>query len=84
MEVILSSELEKLVSEKLRSGRYPTAEAVVAEALHLLNERDQAETRLEAALEEAEVDAGSTEMTDEEWARIEHEGLGRLRASKPE
>ena len=50
MQVALNSEWEKLIKEKVRSGQYPTPEAVVEEAMRLLKERDQAEDRLEALL----------------------------------
>jgi Arc/MetJ-type ribon-helix-helix transcriptional regulator len=40
MNVSLTPELEKLVSEKVRSGLYQTASEVVREALRLLKQRD--------------------------------------------
>jgi putative addiction module CopG family antidote len=40
MNVSLTSELEKLVNEKVRSGLYQTASEVVREALRLLKQRD--------------------------------------------
>ena len=42
MNVSLTSELEKLVSDKVESGRYSSASEVVREALRLLEERDHA------------------------------------------
>jgi putative addiction module CopG family antidote len=47
MNVILNPELETLVNNKVRSGEFPTAEAVVEEGLRLLKARDRAESRLE-------------------------------------
>jgi antitoxin ParD1/3/4 len=41
MNVSLTKELEQLVSEKVRSGRYLSASEVVREALRLLEERDR-------------------------------------------
>ena len=41
MNVSLTPELEELVSEKVRSGRYNSASEVVREALRLLEEQDQ-------------------------------------------
>ncbi len=49
MNVSLTPELEQLVHEKVKSGRYLSASEVVREALRLLEERDRIrEARLEA------------------------------------
>ena len=42
MNVSLTQELEKFVSDKVESGRYNSASEVVREALRLLEEHDQA------------------------------------------
>lgn len=48
MNVSLTKELEELVSDKVKSGRYLSASEVVREALRLLEERDRLrELRLE-------------------------------------
>jgi antitoxin ParD1/3/4 len=41
MNVSLTAELEALVNDKVRSGRYRSASEVVREALRLLVERDE-------------------------------------------
>ena len=41
MNVHLTRELEQLVQDKVRSGRYNSASEVVREALRLMEERDQ-------------------------------------------
>ncbi len=41
MEVLLSADLEKLVQEKVESGRYRSPNEVISEALLVLDERDQ-------------------------------------------
>ena len=41
MNVSLTKELEQLVNEKVKSGRYLSASEVVREALRLLEERDR-------------------------------------------
>jgi antitoxin ParD1/3/4 len=46
MNVSLTSELERLVNEKVESGLYQTASEVVREALRLLKDRDQARAQL--------------------------------------
>ena len=42
MNVSLTPELENLVNNKVRAGRYSSASEVVREALRLLDEHDQA------------------------------------------
>jgi len=73
MQVALNSEWENLIKEKVQSGQYPTPEAVVEEAMRLLKERDQAEDRLEALLQEAEDSGEATEMTEQDWENIRRE-----------
>jgi len=73
MNVPLSPDMEKLVSEKVKRGEYPDAAAVVADALQLLKERDRAEDRLEALLREGIESGDSTEMTEEDWEDIHRE-----------
>jgi antitoxin ParD1/3/4 len=41
MNVSLTPELERLVAEKVESGKYPSASEVVREGLRLLQERDE-------------------------------------------
>jgi antitoxin ParD1/3/4 len=41
MNVSLTPELEKLVAERVTSGRYASASEVIREALRLLEERDR-------------------------------------------
>lgn len=48
MNVSLTPELERVVTEKVESGMYQTASEVVREALRLLIERDEARGRLRA------------------------------------
>ncbi len=51
MNVTLTKELETLVKEKVRSGRYSDASDVVRDALRVLEQRDDFESpALEAAL----------------------------------
>ena len=51
MQVTLTKELEKLVDEKVRSGRYADASDVVRDALRVLEHRDDYESpALEAAV----------------------------------
>jgi antitoxin ParD1/3/4 len=41
MNISLPLDLEKVITEKMESGRYHTAIEVIAEAMHLLCERDE-------------------------------------------
>jgi antitoxin ParD1/3/4 len=41
MNVSLTPELEKLVTDKVQSGRYTSASEVIREALRLLEEQDE-------------------------------------------
>ena len=58
MNVSLTPELEKLVQEKVESGRYTSASEVVREALRLMEKRDQRLAEREQALQafQAEMD----------------------------
>jgi len=48
MNVSLTPELERLISEKVKTGMYQTASEVVRDGLRLLQERDQQIKRLRA------------------------------------
>ena len=51
MQVTLTKEMEKLVEEKVRSGRYADVSDVMRDALRVLEQRDDFETpALEAAV----------------------------------
>ena len=82
MVISLRSDLQKLVDDKVRSGEYRSADEVLATALTLLRERDEAERRLESLLQEAEDSGPASEVTAADWAEIEREGLRRLDARK--
>lgn len=43
MNILLSEELEKLIQDKVKGGRYLSASEVVGEALRLLYERDRSQ-----------------------------------------
>lgn len=73
MNVVLNPDLETLVNQKVSSGEFPSAEAVVEEGLRLLKARDRAESRLETLLLEAEESGPATEMSAREWDDIRRE-----------
>jgi len=82
MNVSLAPDLERFLNEQVRSGRYPSTEEAVRKAVELLKEMEEAESRLETLLQEAEDSGPATEMTAQDWADIENEGLRRLRSGK--
>lgn len=45
MKISLSPDVERLIAEKVRSGRYHSADEVVREGLELLQERESATPR---------------------------------------
>ena len=56
MNISLTPELEKLVQQKVKTGRYLSASEVIREALRLLKERDiQRQMRLEKLRREVTV-----------------------------
>lgn len=50
MNIGLSKELEQLINDKVKSGRYLSASEVVGEALRLLDERDRVQEARRAEL----------------------------------
>jgi antitoxin ParD1/3/4 len=89
MNISLTPQLEQLVQDRVRSGRYTSASEVVREALRLLESQDRA---LEARLTQlrAEVDAGlrqlddgkSSPFDDAAVARIKRRGRAKLAQAK--
>ena len=77
MNVSLSPELEKIVTEKVASGRYASADAVLGEALRLLEERDRlSKLRHDVALGIEQLDQGrSRPFGIQTLKRIKREGF---------
>lgn len=79
MNVSLTPELEKLVQDKVKSGRYLSASEVVREALRLLEERDRIQQlkldrlRSEIQLGIEQIERGEVVDGDEAFAEIEKE-----------
>ncbi len=82
MDISLSPELERFLKQQIQSGRYRSAQDVVNRAVELLRDMEEAEGRLEVLLQEAEESGPATEMTPQDWADIENEGLKRLRSQR--
>ena len=89
MNVSLTPQLEKLVQDRVKSGRYTSASEVIREALRLLDTHDRALdeglARLQADVEAGlrELDAGKSRPFDEEALEsIKQTGRARLQAIK--
>ena len=88
MNVSLTEELEKLVQQKVESGRYTSASEVIRAGLRLLEQEDELrETRLAAV--RAEVRAGIDqaergELADgeEAMARVKKRAAAKKRSAK--
>lgn len=80
MDISLAPELERFLNEEVRSGRYSSTEEAVGRAVTLLKETEEADSRLVSLLQEAEDSGPATEMTAQDWADIENEGIKRLRS----
>lgn len=76
MNVSLTPELEQLVSEKVKTGRYTSASEVIREALRLLEEQDKlrhqhlAEIRQKIERGLAQLDEGKGIPGEEVRARL--------------
>jgi antitoxin ParD1/3/4 len=79
MNVSLTPELEKLIQDKVKSGRYLSASEVVREALRLLEERDRVQQiKLDALRRELQVgidqiERGEVVDGEEAFAEIERD-----------
>jgi putative addiction module CopG family antidote len=73
MKISLSSELERLIAEKVSSGRYRSADEVIREGLELLQERENEARRPpsngNANLAEA-FESIANDVPDKDWERI--------------
>jgi antitoxin ParD1/3/4 len=82
MNVSLTKELEDLVSEKVKTGRYLSASEVVREALRLLEERDRIkEMRLVELRKEIQkgIDSGKSIDGELVFAQLRQKSRARKR-----
>ena len=89
MNISLTPQLEKLVQDRVKSGRYTSASEVIREALRLMEAHDRALdqglTRLQSDVQEGlrALDAGkSAPLDDEVLERIKRTGRAKLKAVK--
>ncbi len=85
MNVSLTKELEELVNDKVKSGRYLSASEVVREALRLLEERDRMkefrlqELRAEVNKGLAQLDTGESLHGEEVFRKLRAKSASRPR-----
>jgi len=73
MKISLSSELERLIAEKVSSGRYHSADEVVREGLELLQERENQTNRPTSngkANFAAAFESIASDVPDKDWESI--------------
>ena len=70
MNVTIPKSLEELVRQKVEEGRYSTEDEVVADALRLMQARDQASEIKRARLQDA-IDRGYQDVAARKVIRLE-------------
>ncbi|HKN72574.1 MAG TPA: type II toxin-antitoxin system ParD family antitoxin [Terriglobales bacterium] len=80
MNISLTPELERLVDEKVRSGRYASASEVIREGLRLLEEREELKQQRLAEVRQ-KIDRG-IEQLDQGFGIPGPEARARLRQRK--
>jgi putative addiction module CopG family antidote len=75
VNISLSPELERLIAEKLRSGRYRSADEVIREGLALLHEKEKGKRPLPGVSNDSQslVDvfaAIARDVPESEWAAL--------------
>jgi putative addiction module CopG family antidote len=83
INVSLSSEAARVVTEEIESGEFPTATEVVEEALRALQERDDRKERerIDALIHEA-ADSDAEEWTEQDWDDMRREAFALARSRK--
>ena len=84
MNISLTPQLEKLVQERVKSGRYTSASEVIREALRLMEEKDRVlGARLDQLRQDIRegVESGAGAAWDPE--EIKREGRARRASAKP-
>jgi putative addiction module CopG family antidote len=86
MSVTLAPEIESRIRSWIDSGRYPNANAVMLDALQLLEERSQAQLLKLREMVRAGFESGDpVELTPELWDELERESEeAYLRGEQPD
>jgi len=72
MNVTISKSLEELVRQKVKEGRYSTEDEVVADALRLMQARDEVTQIKRARLQDA-IDRGYEDVATGKVIRLEND-----------
>jgi antitoxin ParD1/3/4 len=85
MNVTLPPQYETMLEEKVTSGRYADASAVIQEALRLLDERDRLQQlRAELAIGLEQIERGETvPYTPDFMDRLKREAAEHVRLGRP-
>jgi len=81
MDITLTPEMEAMIREHVKSGRYATPNDVVQEAMRLLEAEEQKRDRLREKLAEgiAQIERGEFVVVNEAfWDRIDQEVADRI------
>jgi antitoxin ParD1/3/4 len=78
MNVSLTPQLEKLVQDRVKSGRYTSASEVIREALRLLETHDRAIDQGLAQLR-ADVDAGLRQLDEGQASPLDQIAVERIK-----
>jgi antitoxin ParD1/3/4 len=78
MNVSLTPQLEKLVQDRVKSGRYTSASEVIREALRLLETHDRAIDQGLAQLR-ADVDAGLRQLDEGQSSPLDQLAVERIK-----
>jgi len=86
MNISLTPTLEKLIQQRVKSGRYQTASEVVREALRVLEERDESlnarKAELLAKIKKGIDDVNAGRVHPFDMAEIRKKGMLLLKARK--
>jgi antitoxin ParD1/3/4 len=84
MNVSLTPELEKLVNEEVKSGRYKSASEVVREGLRLIRLREEKLKALRADIQEgiAELDRGEGIPAEKVFAELRQKAKAMAKSKK--
>lgn len=78
MSVLLTPEQEQEVAERVASGRYPTGQAVIGEALAALREREELEAKRAALV--ADIEAGIASLDAGEGIPLTRDTIEQIKA----
>jgi antitoxin ParD1/3/4 len=78
MTISIPDSVKELVDQEVASGAFPSAEDYIR-ALVEADQKRKAQDHFEALIDEG-LDSPLSEMTDQDWDDIRHEGLERIQS----